>query len=446
MEQQQRRSHRLRLALLSSVGSKVLTALVALGALPFGRKALGQDEFALYAAMVASVAWMRTLTIGLSPALTVRISEASTRNDETGERKIFVSGLLPLFAICALLLTLGLGIAAFAPLHLLLGDKIHFDPMTARIGLSLMTLLLALELGFGGFEAVQAGYQEVHRNNIRQIIGNSGCFLAIIIVAKVYPTSVGLLLAAYGPLILAQTYNVWQLLKQRPYLRLAREDFDRSEFSILLRDGAAYAVSGSLASFLVYQLPVNLSARVLNPVDTGNLSFAMTLVTQLAGMVAMITVPLRPAMAEARATGDTHWIRRIFMRTQLFTILYGICVGLGMVVLGQWGFTHVFKSPVLLPSAFFVAWGVHFVLVSWEGLAFSVLYALGNQVRAASIWLVRSLVAAAALIWSRHVGRIAGVFICLALSIAVLSVVPYAILIRTKIYRENHPQTKGVPV
>jgi O-antigen/teichoic acid export membrane protein len=428
------RAQRLKLAVKTSLASKATTALVTLGALPVAKHALGDNDFALYAVLMGCMVWVRIFTGGLGPALTINMASAVVAGDQTRETRLFVSGMLPKALMCLGILLGAVAYATWGSMDVLVGTKIAFDPATVRIGVGLLGIMIALQLWLSGFDAIQAGYQETHFGNIRQTIGNIMCLAAIFAVSKWSPTVVGLILAANAPLILAQLLNAFVMMRMRPHLRLKKIHFNREDFKSLSSDGLAYALSGGLASYLTLQFPTVFVGHQL-PADQTTLVFiSCQLVSQLFGMIQMIIVPLRPALSDAEARGDFGWIQRAFRKALTYALGYGLVVG--VIMLGIGGFILTKLGSTTYPASLFFCgmFAVNFLLYCWENLHFSVLFSTRYRYAAAGLWLFRSVAAYGIMALVLPTQGPAGVFTALAISIVVLSAVPFAFLMRRAIY------------
>lgn len=429
------RKHRMKLAIGASLISKITTALVVLGALPFVKNALGSNDFALYGILMGCLGWVRIFTGGLGPALTINMAAAAASEDRGRESRLFVSGMLPKAFLClGIFIVVGI-YALFGPMEVVVGSVIHFDPFTVRIAIGLLGAIIALQLWLSGFDAIQSGYQETHLGYIRQSVGNIIALAAIFAVARWSPSVVNLILAANLPFIFAQLLNAFVMLRMRPHLRFKRMHFDRADFKALSGDGLVYMMSGGLASYLTLQFPVVFVGHQLPSEQTSLIFISCSLVTQLYGMVQMIIGPLRPALSDADARGDFTWIQRAYRKALVFTVGYGFVVGIGTLALGPWFFPKLGLD--FSPTYFFCGmFGLNFVLYCWENLHFSVLYSTRFRLQAAALWFVRSILAYGAMALFLHDQQAAAVYSSLALSILVISAVPYAVLMRKAIFPE----------
>lgn len=424
------RERRLKAAVIASLFSKISTALVALVAIPVGIRALGANDYALYAVLISSLTWLRIATGGIGPALTINIANAAAKGDREKERRVFASGMLPYLAASVFLILLCCGYAAWGPLKPVIGDIIQFNPSEARWGIGILGILIALQLVFSGIDSVQVGYQETHRAYIRQSAGNALCLIAIFAVSKWHPTVNGLILAANLPLVLAQAINVVFFLRTKPQLKFGKGSFDRGIFWVLAKDAFAYALSGGLASYLCLQFPVAYSARMVEPAQVVLIAVSLSLVTQLYGMIQMIIIPLRPALADAEAKGEYSWIRRAYNNALRYTMAYAALVACVMFGLGGWLLQRVLHVPTA-PSAFFLAaWSAHFVLYCWENLHFSILYGIRHRNLAVGLWLGRTLLGCCFLWVALENNGASGLYMVMALSILLVSAIPLFTLMR----------------
>ena len=88
------RDRSLRLAVMTSLISKVGTIVLRLVSIPIAVHLLGMELFGVYAAITMAVGLIDMLHIGIGPALTKALSIAIARNDRETEKTVFGTSIL----------------------------------------------------------------------------------------------------------------------------------------------------------------------------------------------------------------------------------------------------------------------------------------------------------------------------------------------------------------
>ena len=93
-----RRSTRLKLAVLASIGSKIATVALQILVLPLAIRSLGAERYGVYVMLTSSLSWILLAGTGLAPSLTVLI--AAVRGDDEAETRYLTSALCIVGTIC----------------------------------------------------------------------------------------------------------------------------------------------------------------------------------------------------------------------------------------------------------------------------------------------------------------------------------------------------------
>jgi O-antigen/teichoic acid export membrane protein len=433
---QAHRGKRLKLAVITSIISKLTTAIVVLVAIPVGRAALGEEAFAIYGPIISLLAFLRIANIGLGPAMTVRLAQAAAEDDEDRQSRLFASGMLPVVVI-GLLAVIGalVGTSLLTPAQILGENALGLNQADLKTALLCMSVFAGLQLVMTAAEAAQIGYQETHRINLRQIVGNVFAFVSILLAAKYAPSITWLIVAVNAPMYAVQIGNMFLFLRGRPHLKISTKRFAKKEFKELASDGIAYALSGSLASYLGMQFPIALAYRSLEGDQVALNLFAFQLVTQAYGMISMVVLPLRPALVDAATRGDTAWVKRTYRKAILYALGVASVAGIGFITFGQPVIPTITNIEFTPSWLFLIAWAAHFLFFCWEHVHFSILFALGWRYQAAAVWLGRTLVAVAIIPMAFQKYGPAGAFLVMATAILVLSAGPMFLLVKKALKR-----------
>jgi len=381
------RGARLRLAVVAALGSKVMSVGVQALALPVAVRALGIQEFAVYAIISALAGWLTLASAGVGPSLTVRL--AGCVGDHHRESQLFHSGMLPVVLASTALGAAFLAASWLLPLPILFGRQVITHENEVRLGLSALAGMMVVQSIASVVESAQSGFQETHLQNLRGLIGNFLTGLAVIGVAMWRPSVIGLLLAVQGPAVLSRVVNALMFLARRPYL-LAQQQWSWRASWDLVRDGAAFALAGGIGAFLTIQAPVVIVGREASPAEASSFAASMSLFVMAAGMVSMLVTPMWPAVADAVARNDRDWLKSSYRRVLTIGMVYatgaaGVVGAAGNIILRYW-----MGPAVGMPRPLALAWGLAFVCHVWEHLHFMLLTGGGRIVTSSMIFLLRS--------------------------------------------------------
>jgi O-antigen/teichoic acid export membrane protein len=170
--------------------------------------------------------------------------------------------------------------------------------------------------------------------------------------------------------------------------------------STIVRRGLVFAVIG-LASYVEQQGSFLWVASSLGVGHVAGAALVIRSLPLLYSMVAMVTVPLWPALADAAREGDVDWMRAASVRAGAFVMIFAVASGLAVALVGGsvvrlWtgGMVPV-STPILFAAALLI------VVDCWVSFHCTVLISLGHAGTAAPVLLAQAclgLVATAVLV------------------------------------------------
>ncbi len=395
------RASRMRAAVVTALASKIAGIGVQLLAIPLAVRALGPQQFALYAMMAAAAGWLTLAGVGVGPSLTVRV--ASCLGDQRRESHLFLSGLFPVALASIAAGAAFLAASWMLPLATIFGQRTIVDATEVRLGLSVLAVMLVLQAIASVVESAQIGYQETHIQNIRGLVGNLATVATVVSVATWWPSIIGLILAVSGPALLARLVNGIQFLTRRPHLLAHARSWSPRDSWALVRDGISFAMAGGVGAFLTVQAPVILVGRTVGTIEAASFAAAMNLFVVAAGMVTMVMTPLWPAVADAMAHRDRLWLQGSYRRLLGFGLAYALAAAAsvgagGHLIMRFWVGPAINMTPELA-----AAWAVAFVCHVWEYLHYMWLTGAGRIASSSLVYLGRA--AGSALVMAVLVGR-----------------------------------------
>ena len=386
-----RRNRSIRLAVATSMVSKVSTILLQLLSIPIAIRVLGRAEFGIFTTVNLTLSTMSLLEVGIGPALTHGLSLAISKGDEARQREL---GSTAFFLVAAIAVFAGLllGTVLFTvPISTLFGSDFVGKESALRpalwIGLAIFVLLFVLNLT----ERIREGHLEVATNNLWGAAGN--LLSAVLVGAGIWfvPQVWFLVVAIPGAMALAKICNTIALWRKHPLIVPSLKYFRPAMTRHLFSDGIAFSTCCVVTSLVEYNLCGWLIGRANGPAGVGLYGVFITLTIMQLGFVVMLSTPTWPAVAEALARGDQPWARHAAKRLYLFGGGFAICSALGLVLVGPWvlplwlGKEFAGISRVLLGC-----YGLYFVAHVWRHLNHTMMIGTGQVGKLLRIQLIES--------------------------------------------------------
>ncbi len=424
------RDRSLRLAVVTSLISKVGTIVLRLVSIPIAVHLLGMEMFGVYTAITMAVGMIDMLHIGIGPALTKALAKAVARGDRETERTVFGTSILLSLGLTAVAAITALLLLFNVPIPELFGEK--FAPMQEtmfRVAL-LGLVIIQIEMMCIPFEMGRDGYQETRFTNAWGAAGI--VFGALLLLGGIwfFPTIEFLLIAVNGSIALAKLGNTIHLLTQRPYLFPRFSLFRKSLVPTLARDGIRFSITYILAAAVEYNLMAFLIGRHVGPEAVGVWNVMITVHFSLTGLVGMITKPYWPALMDAFERRDHPWIVRSSNRLRLGGLSFSLFAASGLIALGPWGmplwaateFHTAVPEAFLMDRLALIAFAAYFVVHIWRHINQTLALGVGwvSPVAAVVVTEAVVLISAASFVL-HHEGGIGTIYLTMGGSIVLLS-------------------------
>lgn len=391
------RNSSIRTAVLTSVVSKLGTALLQLLALPLAMRVLGWEMYGLYASVAGLLTALYLFEGGLGPALTHGISQAAARNDQTTQSYLSSTA----FFLIGGFTLLGTGIVACLvltqPVERLFGSSFAAHDSALRPALWLGLALLAVSLWLSHTDRLREGYLEARYVNLWGAAGNFVAAAAVGLGVWLWPSVTYLLAAVFGPVVLGRLANTWQLWRSRPWIAPRWTHVRLPLVHRLVTDGLAFAVVSLGVNLVEFNLIQNLFGRVAGPAGVTSYSVFVTLTMAQLGFILMLTTPTWPAVADAAARGEVAWVRQAVRRLERYALAFATVTGVSLVALGPWLLPlWLGERATALNRSILLAYAVYFLLYAWRHVQHMLLIGLGQTRRLARVQLLESFILALA--------------------------------------------------
>lgn len=443
-EDAHRRNRSIRLAVVTSLFSKLGTVILRLVSIPIAIRVLGMEEFGVYATITMAVALIDTFHVGIGPALTQAISRAAAAGDRDRERAVFVTAFLISSGLTLLIATVLACLLYFLPVETLFGEK--FLPYAGPIhrACTIAIIVIAIQLISMVSDKARDGYLETRYNNAW---GAGGNFLGAIVLASgiwFFPTIEFLVLAINGSAALGKLCNAIHLMRRRPYLIPVFSGFRRELVKPLVHDGALFTV-GAFNALAEYNAASYLIGRLTGPAAAGVFAVLVTLHMSLTGVIQMLTIPAWPALVDAKERGDIAWIQKMAHRLQLIGPAFAVAVGIGLIALGPWALPLWAGKEFQLDRFGLLAFSVYFLVHIWRHVNHMLLYGLGKVAASAAVTAVEALVVLVTVAWACSQGAdVTRILWTMVVSLALVGSAIYPVLVRRSVREIHEPGGVGI--
>lgn len=389
-----RRDRSIRLAIATSLVSKLGTVFLQLLSIPLAVRVLGREEFGLFTAVNLMLGTVSLLEIGIGPALAHGLSRARAAQDKLAEREL-ASTAFYLMALLAVLVGAVLtAILLAVPPGSLFGEKFiekgHILRPALWTGLVLFLFVFVLNLT----ERIREAFLEVATNNLWGAVGNIVGAIFIGVGIWYVPEVWFLVLALHGAMVLSKIGNTAACWRKHPLTVPSPRYFRPKLAKGLFTDGLSFSACFILTGFV----EANFCGWLVGRMDGGPSEVALygvfiTLTVMQLGFVVMLSTPTWPAVAEALSRGDVHWARAAARRLYLYGSGFAACSALGLVLLGPWIMSHwLGKSFAETDRSILACYALYFIAHVWRHLNHAMMIGTGQVKKLAVIQIGETLV------------------------------------------------------
>jgi len=335
------RFRRIGLTTTTSIAARGIGFGTSLITVPLTLHYLGTERYGLWATLSSVIALASFADFGLGNGLLNALSSAHGRDDhEAGAREVSTAVIM-LLTVAA---TLGVAFLLVYP-HIdwarLYNVKSREAAAEAGPATAAFIGCILANLPLGVVARIRQGYQEGYRTSFFDAGGNVLGLLLVLLAIELRMPLVWLVLAMAGAPVIASLTNTAVLFwRDRPWLRVDPERFDRRTAVRLLHHGGLFfvlQVGGTLS-----WAPDNvIIAQTLGPTSVAQYAVLAKLFSAGLFLSDVAFAPLWPAYGEALARGDLQWVRNTLKRSvqlaavasSLFALL--LVVG-GNEILARW--------------------------------------------------------------------------------------------------------------
>jgi O-antigen/teichoic acid export membrane protein len=379
------RGGRAKLAISTSLVSRVVTTAVSFVVLPISIRYLGNEGYGLLVTITSVVGWLQFTNLGIGLGLQNALTDETARGNAQAQKQLVSTAALSLLGIGVVLLAGGLVAFPHIPwAHV-------FPPTTDRFTREIPWAVLVVFFGFvstvvlGFVGPIYAARQELHIGSIQGMVVSLLTLLGTFVAVHFRWGLLGLTICTIGITAVLQWSFAWWTLYGRGINEL------RPAWSSITRAAAARVYKNGISFFLLqicniafFQIDAFLIVRFLTVDQVTPYSVAQKVFLQTAGLFAIFTGSLWAAYGNAKAQGDFEWIRRTHGRmVRIFLLFFGLLT-IFMVLFGH-RVLALWVGPAAAPGTLLIAGvALYFCVREWTALHAMLLN--GLNIIAPQVW------------------------------------------------------------
>ncbi len=343
------RYRRILLTLISSVGVKALSILTTFISVPLTIRYLGQEQYALWVTISATVALFSFADLGIGNGLLNAISEAHGKKDrKLAQRHISSAFFLLSVVACALALLFALVYTRVLWAHIY---NVSSPDAVAEAGpaTAIFVACFLLSMPLGVVQRVQLGYQEGFIDNRWTGLGKIFSLIGVLVaIAAQAHLSLLVLALVGGPVFALLLNSIFLFGIKRPWLRPRVDKIVKSSIQKVSQTGFLFFIL-QLAGAFAYSSNSLILAQILGPGAVAQYAIAAQLFNVPLVIFNMVLNPLWPAYGEAFIQGDAEWIRKTFIRSVKIGLLINGLPSMVLLVFGGWIIRLWIGSGIAVP-------------------------------------------------------------------------------------------------
>ena len=386
---------RIGLSAISGVAASALSLLAQVVAVAIAVRSLGTAGFALYVVVASLVSWVSLAGLGVAPGLTLGIARAAARGDQAEEARLFVVALALMAGIATMLVALAVIVGASGTVERQLSGWLGSLSGEASTALLCMVVLVALQLVVMVPEAAQLGLQAQYVTNAWIGIGSGAAVVAMLTIGRGVTSVAGFVLVSQAPQVAARALNGVLFVVRRAFLLRPSGLRFGTHGRLIISSGIGFA-GFQVAVYLMFQVGLLILAATGTASSVALGGVIARGVTLEVAVLGLATTPTWPAIANAVASGDLSWVRRVYRTLALGGLAYSSLVAVTILVgleplIGLWTGTRPPDNLVLRGLL-----AIYVVVNGWAHVNAMTLVGLG-ALRFASIVLIIEAVLVVAL-------------------------------------------------
>lgn len=431
------RNQRLRLAVATSLASKISTFALQLVTIYVAGQVIGLSGYATYASVVALSTMPFVFSPRFGPDVVAMLGAAISRGEVPRIRSILWSLFTLTASINAVLLLISL--MAFWVIHWSRLPSLSFSNDQV-VAISILCLLNALVMTSLALETCQQAYQESYWLNIRTMVGNSVAIVGLTSLLRLQGSLYHIICWVAFPILICQLLNGFLFLRRHPELMPSFNDVSLRLGFDLGMIGFWFSLAAGIGAYLSHQAPILFANAFLESHQVVYVACGLQLTLQVFSMASIITAPIVPALIDSIARADTTWLLKTTNLLFGLLTLFGLVGFVAMLLLGDRIFEILVGRSLALSQLEVLGVGLYLSVISLENYLFTLMCSLGKTYRAYSHFITRSFISATCAAFACYWAWPAGIFLGAFLAATLTTTIPFVLwcrrLVREVVSRE----------
>lgn len=329
---------RSRRALLSGVSlslNRLLGIVISLLLVPLVARTLSAEAFGVWLLISSLGGLLGFLDFGVSNGLVSRVAVSTAEGNLDGVSRLMSSAWSILLRLATALFVVSTALVLVVDWRGVFGvsDDISRASMTAALLIFVTAFSANLPLGLA--PRVQQGLQQSHQLGVWSAIGGILSLAAGVLGAVRGAGLPWFVFVSVSAPMVANVLSTTVLLWKRRELRPRRSLVDPTSKRVLINSGWLFFVL-SLAGAVGYQSDSIIISSRLGAAEVPNYAVPMRMFMLAPVFVGLFVSPLWAAYADAAARRDWAWVRRVFRRSLLLSFAATSLSGAVLLVAGPW--------------------------------------------------------------------------------------------------------------
>jgi len=363
------RGGRAKLAISTSLFSRIITTAVSFVVLPISVRYLGNEGYGLMATITSVVGWLQFANLGIGLGLQNSLTEETAKGNARTQKELVSTAVLSLMGIGLFLFIAGLLVFP----HIAWARV--FPPTTSRFTAEIPWTVLTVFFGFvstvilGFVTPIYAARQELHIGSVQAMVTSLMILVGTLVAVHFRWGLLGLTICTIGVTAVMQWgFALWTLYGRGiKELQPAWSSVTRAAAARVYKNGISFLLL-QICNIAFFQIDAFLITRFLTVDQVTPYSVAQKVFLQTDGLFAIVTGSLWAAYGNAKAQGDYGWIRRTHGKmVRIFLLFYG-SLSIFMVLIGHRALM-LWVGAIAAPRTLLIAGvALYFCARSWTAL------------------------------------------------------------------------------
>lgn len=368
------RTKRAALTSSTNVVAQAVQVVTGLYSVPVSLAYLGQERFGLWMALSALLMFISFSDFGVGIGAQDKVSKDFAAKDLEAACETYWSAFL--FSVLLAFSIYFLGV--FFLNKVSLEAYFSLKSSAARADLipasNMVLLVLALGIVSGIVQRAYSALQQGYTMALMQILGRLLGLASLVLVVKFDLGFPALVFAVAGvPSAVILIVGLPTLVVTNPWIKPGFSSF-KFDSALKVLSVGLMGLGASVSIYLVNNAGAALISLRYGADSLADYSVFQRLVNIPMMFVVYLLIPLWPAITEAKVSGDSQWIVRVFHKSSLMIVGFGVLCAFLLLLFGEWAIVLWTNNESVVPSFSLRLALVCFMLLSfWNTLVTTVL-------------------------------------------------------------------------